>query len=484
MTDYAVIAAVQLMLLAAVVVLREPKLLIPAVVLGLPMEYLETETIHSLGASGIQGAVRSLLNPGQAAMAATVVVAIVRNRHNLGKLFPDSALLLPLVLLAAIQVIGVAWSDSLRPPNSVLILPLYIGFIFAAPSFIEDRRDLERIVGAFFLAAGLLAALAAAQRLFGVFNWRGILIQSDAFSYRSNATFADPNNLARFLAVAMSLAAGVILTTGPRRQTVYLAVPALAVGAIGIVATASRSGWLMLVLSTFLVVLMSPIARYTKVRITALCGGAMILMLGLLFAQGGADADRVRSLTSGVGVLGQRTFLIDAGWEMFIHNPIVGVGSGNYQHSLVTTYHYLVPYWARATTLSHTSLISLVAELGLMGLALFLFVALRITITLVRTYFATDVAYNRLIVGWLASSLIGILLVSQSEGRLFDEPYLWVLFAIVIAVETSPRLAGRTRGDDLTAGPVGAPVRPPTRGPLEAFAAATFLPESSEVAVS
>lgn len=478
MFDYAVIAAAQCMLLAAVVILREPKLLIPAVVLGLPMEYLESVTIHSLGSGGIQGAARSLLNPGKAAMAATVIVAIVRSRHDPRKLFPDSALLLPLVLLAAVQFIGVAWSDSLTPANSVLILPLYIGFIFAAPSFIEDRRDLERIVGAFLLAAALLAALAAAQRITGIFNWRGILIQSDDFSYRSNATFADPNNLARFLAVAMSLAAGVILTTGPRRQTVYLAVPAIAVGAIGIVVTASRSGWLILVLCTFLVVLMSPIARYTKVRITALCGGAMILMLGLLLAQGGANADRVQSLSSGVSVLGQRTFLINAGWQMFVHNPIVGVGSGNYQHSLVTTYLYLVPDWAR-TTLSHTSLISLVAELGLMGLALFLFVALRIMITLVRTYFATDVPYNRLMIGWLASSLIGILLVSQSEGRLFDEPYLWVLFAITIAVETSPKLAGRKR-DDLTPGAVGAPARRPERGPRSAAVAAAMRSASTE----
>ena len=478
MFDYAVIAAAQCILLVAVVILREPKLLIPAVVLGLPMEYLETETFQSLGSSGIQGAARSLLNPGQAAMVATVIVAIVRNRHNLGRLFPDSSLLLPLTLLATVQFIGVAWSDSLKPSNSVLILPLYIGFIFAAPSLIENRRDLERIVGAFFLAAGLLAALAAAQRIFGIFNWREILIHSDEFSYRSNATFADPNNLARFLALAMSLGAGVILATGPRRQTLYLAVPMWCAGAIGIVATASRSGWLMLVLCTFLVVLMSPIPRYTKARITVACGGGMLLALGLLLAQGGADADRVKSLTSGVSVLGQRTFLINAGWQMFVHNPIVGVGSGNYQHSLVTTYLYLIPDWAR-TTLSHTSLISLVAELGLMGLALFLFVALRIMITLVRTYFATDVPYNRLMIGWLASSLIGILLVSQSEGRLFDEPYLWVLFAITIAVETSPKLAGRKR-DDLSPGAVGAPARRPERGPRSAAVAAAMLSASTE----
>ena len=484
MLEYAaIIIAAQCVLLGAVIILREPKLLIAVVVLGLPMEYLETETIHSLGSSGFAGAARSLLNPGQAAMAATVVVGIIRARHQPSRLIPDSALLLPILLLVGIQFLGVVWSDSLTPANSVLILPLYVGFVFVAPSFIEDRRDIERIVGAFLLAAILLAALAAAQRLTGVFNWRGNLIQSDSYSYRSNATFADPNNLARFLAVAMSLGAGVILTNGPRRQTVYLAVPALVIGAVGIVATASRSGWLMLVLCTFLVVLMAPIPRYTKARITFGCTTAMAILLGLLLAQGGNDAERVKSLTSAVGVLGQRTFLIEAGWNMFKDNPIVGVGSGNYQHSLVTTYFDLVPYWAK-TTLSHTSLVSLVAELGLVGIAVFSFFVLRVAITLVRIYHSTEVAYNRLIAGWLSSSLVGILLVSQSEGRLFDEPYLWVLFAITIAVETSPALAGHRTERIAAINPtkVARPGR--FRGQRVAPGAAALLATSTEVTPS
>lgn len=85
--------------------------------------------------------------------------------------------------------------------------------------------------------------VAIAQRVIGVFQWRAILIQSDDYSYRSNAFFADPNNLARFLAISMALAAGMILVTGPRRLTVHLAAPMLARSATSaIVVTASRSG--------------------------------------------------------------------------------------------------------------------------------------------------------------------------------------------------------------------------------------------------
>lgn len=437
----------------ALVILREPKLLIPAVVIGLPIEYFGAQALGILPEGGVTGAIRALLNPGKAAILATLVVATVRARHNPGRLFPDSSVLVPITALLAVVVLGVAWSDfPTTPENSILIMPMYVAFVFVAPSLIEDRRDIERIVGAFLLVAAMLAVLAIAQRLLGVFNWRTILIQSDEYSYRSNATFADPNNLARFLSISMSLAVGLILATGPRRQTVYLAVPMLAVGAVGIVATASRSGWLMLVLCTFLVVLISPIARYTKAKLVLVAGGSLVALLTLLLLQGGTDAERVRSLASGVQVIGQREFLIKAGWAMFKDNPFVGVGSGNYQHALITSYLHFLPYWAR-TTLSHTSLVSLLAELGLVGVVAFGMAVLRIGVTVVRAYFATAVEYNRLITGWVGVSLLGILLVSQSEGRLLDEPYLWVLLAILVAMETGPAFRGAHAPEPLSEPP-------------------------------
>lgn len=423
-------------ILCALVILREPKLLIPAVVIGLPIEYFGTQALGILPEGGITGGIRALLNPGKAAILATLVIAVVRVRHDPSRLFPDSAVLVPVVALLALVVLGVAWSDApTQPENSILIMPMYVAFVFVAPSLIEDRRDVERILGAFLLVAAMLAVLAIAQRLLGVFNWRTILIQSDEYSYRSNATFADPNNLARFLSIAMSLAVGLILTTGPRRLTVYLALPMLAVCSVGIVATASRSGWLMLVFCTFLVVMLSPISRFTKAKLVVAAGTSLAALLTLLLLQGGTDAERVRSLASGVQVIGQREFLIKAGWEMFKDNPFVGVGSGNYQHALIVSYLYILPEWAR-TTLSHTSLISLLAELGIVGIVALTMVVLRIGMVVTRTYFATTSPFNRLITGWLGSSLIGILLVSQSEGRLLDEPYLWVLLALLVSMET------------------------------------------------
>ena len=50
--EFGVIVFVQLALLVGVVILREPKLLIPCVVLGLPFEYASTQALDTLGESG------------------------------------------------------------------------------------------------------------------------------------------------------------------------------------------------------------------------------------------------------------------------------------------------------------------------------------------------------------------------------------------------------------------------------------------------
>ena len=206
-----------------------------------------------------------------------------------------------------------------------------------------------------------------------------------------------------------------------------------------IIMTASRSGWGMMLFCGAVVVFAAPIARETKVKLATIATTGIVLLLALLLVQGGQNAQRVASLASPLTALGQREFLINVGWHMFLDNPLIGVGTGNYQHALLTSYRSLVPYWAEVT-LSHTSIVSIMAEWGFIGLAMFAFICVRIAATVVRCYSrARRVPYQRLAVAWVGAALLGIVLHSQSEGRLFDEPYLFLFLAILVAIETGAR---------------------------------------------
>jgi O-antigen ligase len=441
MYDAAILVVIEAAILTAVIVLREPKLLIPAVIIGLPFEYANTQLLSSWGSTGIHGALRAFLNPGKLAMLATIVVGAVRMRQNPARLFPESRVIVPIVLLFAITVLGLAWSDSRRPDSAVLVMAMYIAFLFVAPSLIENRRDIERIITALLLVAAVLGAVALAQRFLHVFEWRSYLVSEGA--YRANATFADPNILARYLVISITLAAILVLSTGPRRTTIYLALPTLALGAAGVVATGSRSGLGVLVICLFLGMLVSPIERATKIKLVAVAACGVVLVLVMLLLGGGATADRLKSLTNINGALGRRTYLIAGGWHMFLDNPLTGVGTGNFQNQLVTNYKDLIPYWGFDVSLSHTSVITIAAENGLLGLFALGFAIVRIAWTVARTYFATSDRFTRLFTGWLGVALLAIFLESQSEGRLLDEPYLYLLLAILVAVELGAAAVSR-----------------------------------------
>ena len=443
MSQLVVIVAIEIAILVAVIVLREPKLLILAVVLGLPFEYAGEKLIPSLGTTGLSGAVRALLNPGKAAMLATICYAVFQFRHEPRRLLPNSSTVVPIVGLLAVVVLGVAWSDSLKPNNTVLIMPMYVAFACVAPNYIQNRRDIEWLIGAILLTTIGLSLLAIAQRFAHVFNWRSILIDSDGYSYRSNATFSDPNIMARYFALSLSLAGALILATGPRRTTLYLAVPAIVFGSVALLATGSRSGWATLLLCSAIVLWTTPIQRGTKVKLTIVSVGTVALAVALVLFQGGGNAERIKSFSNPVVALGQRDFLIAAGWHMFLDHRLLGVGSGNYQHSLLLSYRADIPSWAEVT-LSHTSVISLLAELGMVGFGFFLFVVFRLGGAVVRAYRATTVRFDRLMIGWLGASMIGIFFSSQSEGRLLDEPYFYLVLAMFIAIETGQGFAART----------------------------------------
>jgi hypothetical protein len=68
---------------------------------------------------------------------------------------------------------------------------------------------------------------------------------------------------------------------------------------------------------------------------------------------------------------------------------------------------------------------------------------LRIGMSSARTYFGTKDHFTRLMCGWLGVALLSVFLESQSEGRLLDEPFLYVLLAILAAVEMGVTLKER-----------------------------------------
>jgi len=122
-----------------------------------------------------------------------------------------------------------------------------------------------------------------------------------------------------------------------------------------------------------------------------------------------------------------RRYLIAAGLAMFKDHPVLGVGFGGYQKQILTTYRRFLPS-GYTDSVSHTSLITVLAEQGLVGSVLFL---------LFLAQFAREAISTRLseeaMASWAtvpAAVVVPIFLYSQFEARFLQEPYLWLALGL------------------------------------------------------
>jgi O-antigen ligase len=147
-----------------------------------------------------------------------------------------------------------------------------------------------------------------------------------------------------------------------------------------------------------------------------------------------------------------RRYLIAAGLTMFRDHPVTGVGFGGYQRALLTTYRSFLPAnlkGANLDSVSHSSLVTVMAEQGVLGTLLFLSFLLLLASEAWRA--------RRQGEGWAlwsvlpAALVIPIFLFSQFEGRFFTEPYLWLMLGLMYSAQRRPQLASRTEGSPAAA---------------------------------
>ena len=155
--------------------------------------------------------------------------------------------------------------------------------------------------------------------------------------------------------------------------------------------------------------------------------------------------DRLETFASTDTLLGSRRALIEAGVAMFGDHPLLGVGLAGYGPELLGDYASYQSYYGSTQFRSHTSAVTTVAELGMMGVAALVSVAA----VAVRSFVAARAAVAWRAGGREASALLlsvtAVFLASQSEGRFWEEPLLWALARIGRRASPDRRTAGAIR---------------------------------------
>jgi putative inorganic carbon (HCO3(-)) transporter len=225
-----------------------------------------------------------------------------------------------------------------------------------------DRRLLRWALIVIGVEASAFVLVGSVEYLAQSLFWNDQIIRSNEFHtyFRVNSVFWDPNVYGRYLALVTTIATAAMLWARTR-ETFWLLTGLIAVLWIGLVPTFSQSSFLALLagLAVLAAIRWSP--KWTLAAVAIGLVGAVLVVL-LVGGSGKITSDRLNVDLSGRGSL------VSGGLDLFAEKPVQGYGSGSFQ----AAYRDHRENKDAPVTVSHTEPVTVAAEQGLLGLALYL----------------------------------------------------------------------------------------------------------------
>jgi O-antigen ligase len=266
----------------------------------------------------------------------------------------------PLILFHGVVGLFIAWSaasifwsvnaqNTYQTSLTYLQLALLLWLIWElAPTAARQHALLQAYVVGAYLSATYTIAL---------------YLTSTAALKRYAASGYNANDLGFTLVLALPMAWYLALS-GRQRAMVWLNRLYLPVGLVAVSLTASRGAAIPAAVALLLIpwtLTRRPLG--TKIAIAVLLAGSIYFLINLVPA---TALERLATIPAEIrdGSFSARGRIWRAGWEVFLRNPIVGVGAGNFAEMVESALGE-----ARSP---HQSFLSVLVGQGLIGLALFL----------------------------------------------------------------------------------------------------------------
>jgi putative inorganic carbon (hco3(-)) transporter len=327
----------------------------------------------------------------------------------------------PLAVPAALFVLWsgltLAWSQDVRQ-GAIELLAFYLPFALLAVALARLPWRREWLGAVWALLAGMAVVFAA----IGVYQyatrdvfWNPKVITANVYAsfYRVNSVFWDPSIYGRFLVVAI-LASLVLVVYGAARRIAIAATGVVVAAWIGLVFSFSQSSFVALVVGV------GVIAWFAwGTRTLALLG---VVALVVLVAALAMPSVRHHSLNSASG---GRFKLVKNGLAIAADHPVQGVGIGAFKKAYARRTH-LKGKEPKAAA-SHDTPVTVVAETGIPGLALFAWLLAAAFLLTFRNVAPTFAGRVVLILGAVLAA-IGV--HSLFYNAFFEDPVAWAAFGL------------------------------------------------------
>lgn len=262
--------------------------------------------------------------------------------------------------------------------------------------------------------------------------WNDTVIRTNDFHvyFRVNSLFWDPNVFGRYLALAITVIAAALVWSRDRKETIVLCV-VVSILWLALVTTFSQSSFIALLAGLATLTALRWSFKWVGIGLVALLAGTLLFgaVAGNLIK---LDLDRLNAQSSG------RADLVSGGIDLFENRPVFGYGSGAFS----AAFREEVAGPNAPVTESHTEPITIGAEQGIVGLAIY--------VSLIAAAFSALGAGMRRVMPGLGgefgrppgvrgppvaraavlAAFVAVLLHTLTYAGFLDDPITWVLIAI------------------------------------------------------
>ncbi|NHZ84496.1 MAG: hypothetical protein GWP19_01275 [Planctomycetia bacterium] len=363
----------------------------------------------------------SVLDFSRMMLGLSIIVWLIKDISNKQLLFYKDKIIGYLLLFIFYCLLSVLFVSSDLHRGFIELFRYFTYFLMTVICirFINNKNDIELLYKFLLITGAILSIIGICEYFFGFHLW------NEGVGLRSNTTFMDPNLYARFLSITLIPTIifhykRILFNNLTLNILISLQITALFV-------SVSRGGVLTFLIGLIFVYLF--IERRIKVKlfpvILAIIVFIPIIFVILVKARGGG-------LT--LFDIGQRVGLIHTGLKIYLDNLIFGIGIGSFETVALSSFSKFLPYGGRGVTLSHTSLVTIMAELGSMGLLIVFIIFYKILSSF--KYLQTKKNEWVKTFSLIATTQIFIVLVaSQSAGRMFEDPFLWFFIGVLISMK-------------------------------------------------
>jgi len=323
-------------------------------------------------------------------------------------------ILAAVLVLYALQVLYS--EDFSQGLQNVCFFYVPFAVVYALVSDVRwEKRTLVLVLGVVGVEATLFVLIGTVEYLSRELFWNDAVIRSNEWHtyFRVNSVFWDPNIYGRYLALAIVIATAPLLWVKGRRDFALLTA-LIGVLWFGLAPTFSESSFIALLAGLAVLAALRWNWRWTLLAV----GVGFLAITGIVVASG---KFRPNIIFSG------RWDLVVGGAELWTERPLWGYGSGGFQDA----YREHRENKDKPVSVSHTEPVTVLAEQGLIGFALYVALLVVALWTMGSGMWtrAAERAPPYAGRGAVLAAFVALLVHTMAYAGFYEDPITWVLLA-------------------------------------------------------